>query len=60
MLEFWKPPTMDDVRAGEDLNKFKVVSMFAGLGGSSTGYRLAGGKVLAVNEFIDYRQTTIS
>lgn len=58
MLEFWKPPTMDDVRAGEDLNKFKVVSMFAGLGGSSTGYRLAGGKVLAVNEFIDYRQTT--
>lgn len=58
MLEFWKPPTMDDVRAGEDLNKFKVISMFAGLGGSSTGYRLAGGKVLAVNEFIDYRQTT--
>lgn len=57
MLEFWKPPTMDDVRAGEEENKFKVISMFAGLGGSSTGYRLAGGKVLAVNEFIDYRQS---
>jgi len=26
--------------------------LFAGCGGSSTGYRLAGGKVLAINEFI--------
>lgn len=31
---------------------FEVVSLFAGGGGSSTGYRMAGGKVLAVNEFI--------
>lgn len=33
-------------------HKFEVVSLFAGGGGSSTGYRMAGGKVLAVNEFI--------
>lgn len=32
---------------------FTVVSLFAGGGGSSTGYRMAGGKVLAVNEFIE-------
>jgi DNA (cytosine-5)-methyltransferase 1 len=32
--------------------KFEVVSFFAGGGGSSTGYRMAGGKVLAINEFI--------
>lgn len=31
---------------------FEVVSLFAGGGGSSIGYRMAGGKVLAVNEFI--------
>lgn len=33
-------------------HKFEVVSLFAGGGGSSTGYRMAGGKILAVNEFI--------
>lgn len=32
--------------------KFTVVSTFAGGGGSSLGYRMAGGKVIAVNEFI--------
>ena len=31
---------------------FNVVSLFAGGGGSSTGYRMAGAKVLVVNEFI--------
>lgn len=31
---------------------FEFVSLFAGGGGSSTGYRMAGGKALAVNEFI--------
>lgn len=34
-------------------SRFEVVSLFAGGGGSSTGYRMAGGKVLAVNEFIN-------
>lgn len=33
-------------------HKFEVVSTFAGGGGSSIGYRMAGAKVLAVNEFI--------
>lgn len=33
-------------------HRFEVVSLFAGGGGSSTGYRMAGGKVLAINEFI--------
>jgi DNA (cytosine-5)-methyltransferase 1 len=35
-----------------DNHKFNVVSLFAGGGGSSTGYRMSGGKVLAINEFI--------
>lgn len=34
-------------------HKFNVISFFAGGGGSSTGYRMAGGKVLLINEFID-------
>jgi len=46
-------PTMADVYAGEAKALFTVVSTFAGCGGSSTGYRLAGGKILAVNEFIE-------
>lgn len=39
-------------------HKFEVVSLFAGGGGSSTGYRLAGGKVLAINEFVPEAQKT--
>jgi DNA (cytosine-5)-methyltransferase 1 len=35
---------------------FNVVSLFAGGGGSSLGYRLAGGKVLGINEFIPAAQ----
>jgi len=37
---------------------FNVLSTFAGGGGSSTGYRLAGGKILAVNEFVPEAQNT--
>ena len=37
---------------------FEAVSLFAGGGGSSTGYRMAGGKVLAINEFIEEAQKT--
>ena len=37
---------------------FNVVSLFAGGGGSSTGYRMAGGEVLAINEFIKEAQNT--
>ncbi len=39
---------------------FKGVSMFAGGGGSSTGYRLAGGDILGMNEFIPSAQHTYS
>lgn len=41
-------------------HKFEIVSLFAGGGGSSTGYRMAGGKVLAVNEFIPEAVKTYS
>lgn len=47
-------PTVKELRSATDNgnHKFEVVSLFAGGGGSSTGYRMAGGKVLAINEFI--------
>ena len=44
----------------ESLNRFNVISTFAGGGGSSTGYRLAGGKILAVNEFVEEARNTYS
>ena len=50
--------TMEDVRAGEAQNKFNVISTFAGGGGSSTGYRLAGGKILCINEFVKEARNT--
>lgn len=34
---------------------YKVVSLFSGIGGSSLGYELAGFKVLAAVEFLDYQ-----
>ena len=43
---------------GEALNKFRVMSILAGGGGSSTGYRLAGGKILAINEFVEEARNT--
>jgi DNA (cytosine-5)-methyltransferase 1 len=43
---------LDDVKKSSDRKLFNVVSLFAGCGGSSTGYRLGGGDVLAINEFI--------
>lgn len=47
---------LDYVKRRSLLKLFKVVSTFAGFGGSSTGYRLAGGEVLCVNEFIPEAQ----
>jgi DNA-cytosine methyltransferase len=43
---------MADVMRASAAAKFTAISTFAGGGGSSTGYRLAGGKVLLVNEFV--------
>ena len=54
------PYNLQYVLDRESLNRFNVISTFAGGGGSSTGYRLAGGKILAVNEFVEEARTTYS
>ena len=43
--------TLKDLKKSADRKLFNVVSFFAGGGGSSCGYKLAGGDVLCVNEF---------
>jgi DNA (cytosine-5)-methyltransferase 1 len=50
------PYYLQQVKESSQQKKFNVVSLFAGGGGSSTGYRLAGGSILAINEFIDEAQ----
>ena len=47
----YRVPTMDDIRA-LSWNGFTVASTFAGCGGSSTGYRMAGFKILWASEFV--------
>ena len=54
----YKPYVMKDVMDASAQNKFNVISLFAGGGGSSTGYRLAGGNVLCVNEFVEAARDT--
>lgn len=54
----YQPYKLKDVREASSQNKFNVISTFAGGGGSSTGYRLAGGKILCVNEFVEEAQNT--
>ena len=49
----YKPYNVKDVKKASAQNKFTVVSCFAGGGGSSTGYRLAGGNILLINEFVE-------
>ena len=49
---------MKDVHDASSQEKFKVISTFAGGGGSSTGYRLAGGKILCINEFVEEARNT--
>ena len=48
----YQPYTMKDVEKQSNKKLFSVISTFAGGGGSSTGYKLAGGNVLGINEFI--------
>lgn len=64
----YHPYTMDDVHKSASRARFSCVSFFAGGGGSSTGYRLAGGHIPLVNEFVteaartyrrNYPQTTV-
>ena len=54
----YKSYMLQDVYDASKQNKFKVISTFAGGGGSSTGYRLAGGDVLCVNEFVEEARNT--
>ena len=49
----YKPYKLQDVIDASNKELFTVISTFAGGGGSSTGYRLAGAKILAINEFVD-------
>jgi DNA (cytosine-5)-methyltransferase 1 len=44
---------LEDVVKESSKELFTVISCFAGGGGSSTGYRLAGGKILLINEFVE-------
>lgn len=48
----YKVPTMNEIRA-LPWNGFTCASTFSGCGGSSTGYRMAGFKVVWASEFID-------
>jgi len=54
----YTPYTISDVLDASNQNKFNVISTFAGGGGSSTGYRLAGGKILCINEFVEEARNT--
>ena len=54
----YKPYLLKDVYDASAQNKFTVISTFAGGGGSSTGYRLAGGNILCVNEFVEQARIT--
>ncbi len=56
----FKPYLMEDVLMASRNFKFTVVSTFAGGGGSSTGYRLGGGKILLINEFVEEAVKTYS
>jgi DNA (cytosine-5)-methyltransferase 1 len=49
--------SMDEIRA-LPWSGFNAISTFSGGGGSSTGYRMAGFKVLWANEFIDAARDT--
>ena len=48
----YRVPTLAEVKALPD-NGLRVASLFAGGGGSSLGYRMAGFRVLYANEFVD-------
>ena len=52
--------TVADVKKSSAKRLFNVISTFAGGGGSSTGYRLAGGNIIAINEFVEEAIKTYS
>ncbi len=55
----YEPYTLADMNAASEQNLFTVISTFAGAGGSSTGYKLAGGKVLVSNELVEHAYESV-
>jgi len=49
----YKPYYMMDVEIAASRKLFNVISTFSGGGGSSIGYKLAGGDVIVANEFVE-------
>ena len=56
----YKRYTLADLEESASRKRFNVVSFFAGGGGSSCGYKLAGGDVLCANEFQQIHADTYS
>jgi DNA (cytosine-5)-methyltransferase 1 len=52
LKKLYRPYFLSDVHSASAKRKFTVVSTFAGGGGSSIGYKLAGGHVIFANEFV--------
>ena len=48
----YEPYTLKDMTRESENELFSVVTTFSGGGGSSVGYKLGGGKILLMNEFI--------
>ena len=49
----FEPYTLEDMKRESQKELFSVVTTFSGGGGSSVGYKLGGGKILLMNEFIE-------
>ena len=56
----YKQYTLKELEESASRRRFNVVSFFAGGGGSSCGYKLAGGDVLCMNEFQQVHADTYS
>ena len=52
--------TLAELKKSSDRKLFNVVSLFSGGGGSSCGYKLAGGDIICVNEFQQVHADTYS
>lgn len=52
------PYNLNDVYSASERKRFTVISTFSGGGGSSIGYKLAGGHVLLANEFVELAAET--
>ena len=51
-IRTYQPYTLEDMKRESQKELFSVVTTFSGGGGSSVGYKLGGGKILLMNEFI--------